>query len=473
MMESKPVGPGQRNPAKLVSYVIFCILPFLNFCCMLDKLFGWGKKKEDAASSPAILFGRYSDNNKPVAKVNRWTDADNFFKEKKYTDSLDAFFEYLRDDNTQNVVYERNGAEGRFQLYQGSKIVRGSFDKDGLQAEVTLAKMPQPSVPVMRRLLEMNFNLYYSRYALDQDRLCMRFDSSIDSANPSKLYYGLKELSTKADKQDDLLVQDFSVLQTTDTGHIIEVPQQEKEVKYEYMQKWMKQTLDFVATLDGDKFSGGISYLLLALAYKIDYLIAPEGSLLYDIEKISGLYFQKDERATIEKNRDMIGEFKKLQARTKEEIFPQLYRSRYTFSIVAPQTHKSVSDSVHGANQNMQWYRENNYPFIANQVMEYGIAYCQYSFSLPRVITELFRLFMMINYSDYFEALGFREKLYEPGSNRFAQLTIVERIKQIQEKWKEKYPNMYFRTENLSFADLISFNLSFTNEIEFLNMEGK
>ncbi len=94
---------------------------------MLDKIFGFGKKKEDAAAAPAIFFGRYSDNNKPVAKVNRWTDADNFFKEKKYTDSLDAFFEYLRDDATQNVVYERNGAEGRFQLYQGSKIVRGTF----------------------------------------------------------------------------------------------------------------------------------------------------------------------------------------------------------------------------------------------------------------------------------------------------------------------------------------------------------
>lgn len=456
-----------------MSSAFFCILPFLKFYRMLDKLFGWGKKKEDAASSPAILFGRYSDNNKPVAKVNRWTDADNFFKEKKYTDSLDAFFEYLRDDTAQNVVYERNGAEGRFQLYQGSKIVRGSFDKDRLQAEVTLVKMPQPSVPVMRRLLEMNFNLYYSRYALDQDRLCMRFDSSIDSANPSKLYYGLKELSTKADKQDDLLVQDFSTLQTMDTGHIVEIPMQEKEVKYEYMQRWIKETFDSIATLDTEKFSGGIAYLLLTLAYKIDYLVAPEGSLLYDIEKIVSIYFQKEERPAVEKNRDIMEEFKKLQARKKEEIFPQLYRSRYTFSIVAPQVHKSVSDAIQVANQNMAWYRDNNYPFIANQILEYGIAYCQYSFSLPRVITELFHLFMMVNYSDYFEALGFKGKFYDPVNKRFAQQAIVERIKQTQDRWKEKYPNMYFRTENLSFTDLISFSLSFTNEIEFLNMEGK
>ena len=280
-------------------------------------------------------------------------------------------------------------------------------------------------------------------------------------------------MSTKADKQDDLLVQDFSTLQTMDTGHIVEIPMQEKEVKYEYMQRWIKETFDSIATLDAEKFSGGIAYLLLTLAYKIDYLIAPEGSLLYDIEKVVGIYFQKEEKPAVEKNRDIMDEFKKLQARKKEEIFPQLYRSRYTFSIVAPQVHKSVSDAIHGANHNIAWYRDNNYPFIANQILEYGIAYCQYSFSLPRVITELFHLFMMVNSSNYFEALGFKEKFYDSVNKRFAQQAIVERIKQTQDKWKGKYPNMYFRTENLSFTDLISFNLSFTNEIEFLNMEGK
>lgn len=262
----------------------------------------------------------------------------------------------------------------------------------------------------MRRLLEMNFNLYYSRYALDQERLCMRFDSSIDSANPSKLYYGLKELSTKADKQDDLLVQDFSALKAMDIEHIEVIPEQEKELKYDYMQRWIRETLDNIAPLDAEKFSGGITYMLLSLAYRIDYLIAPEGSLLYAIEKIAGIYFQKDERPVGEKNRDMLEEFNKLLLKTKEEVFPLLYRSRNTFSIVAPQVHKSVSDAVHNAIQNMVWYRDNNYPYIANRILEYGISYCQYSFSLPKVITEFFHLFMMVNYADYFEALGFKEK---------------------------------------------------------------
>ncbi|HEX4876716.1 MAG TPA: hypothetical protein VFV31_08595 [Chitinophagaceae bacterium] len=440
---------------------------------MFNKLFGLGKKKTEVAADPDISFGRYSDNNKPLAKVNRWTDADNLFKEKKYPESLDAFFEYLRDDQLQNVVYERNGAEGRFHFYQGSKIVRGSFNSDLVKAEVTLARMPQPSVPVMRRLLEMNFNLYYSRFALDNDRLCMRFDSDAETASPSKLYYGLKELATKADKQDDLLVQDFTILETSDSEHITALSEKEKTVKFDFIQQWIRQTLETIAPLDADKFSGGIAYLLLALICRIDYLITPEGKLLHELEKIAGIYFKKDERPVVEKNRDMIEEFKKIQAIPKEEIFKNLFRSKHTFAIVAPQQYKTIADNIHASNQNMAWYRDNNYPYIATQISEYGISYCQYSYSLPSVITELFHLYMMVNYPDYFTALGYKSAYYDPSSGRIESQAIIDKVLSIQAKWKEKYPLMDFKTQNLRFDNLVNFDLTFTNELEFLNMEPK
>jgi hypothetical protein len=437
---------------------------------MLDKIFSWGKRKTEP--DPDIHFGRYSDNNKPVEKVSRWTEADHLFKGKKYQESLDAFFDYLKDDKVENVVYERNNMEGRFHFYQGSKVVRGSHDQERLEAEVTLAGMPLPSVPVMRRLLEMNFSLYYSRYALDNERLCMRFDTELQSANPSKLYYGFKELATKADKQDDLLVQDFTTLITIDTDHITEIPELEKVVKYEFFQKWIKETLELIASLDTDKFSGGIAYLLLALAYRIDFLITPEGKLLNELEKIVEIYFRKDEKPITEKNRDIQEAFRKLLEKTKEAVFPYLFRSKYTFSIVTPQTYKTISDAIFNANQNINWYRENNHPEIARQISEYGIAYCQYSYSVPKPVTELFQLFMQVNYSDYFEALGFKEKLFSQ-PNEFDEDAIIEKIRKIEEKWKSKYPQFEYKTDKLKFDNMASFNYSFTTEIEFLNLESK
>jgi len=435
---------------------------------MFDKLFGWGKKKEH---EPDIQLGRYSDNNKSVEKINRWADSENFFKEKKYPESQDAFFDYLRDDALNNVITERRGEELHFRIYQGSKVVRGLFIREKMTAEVTLARMPKTSVPVMRRLLEQNFNLYYSRYALDGERLCMRFDSDIDTTNPNKLYYGLKELATKSDKQDDLLIQDFAHLQKEDIEHLSELPEHEKEAKFQQLQSLIKETLDLIGILDRDKLSGGIAYLLLTLGYRLDYLIAPEGKLLYELEKIIVVYYGKDEKSVQEKNQLMIEGYQKLMTKTREEVFHCLFRAKSTFSIVAPQQHKTIAESIYNATQNMIWYRDNKYPEIARQIQEYGFSFCQYSYSLPRPLTELFRLFMQVNYPEYFKAMGFSEEYYERTNNKFRKDEIEEEIEYIINRWRPKYPKLDLNGSSLRYDNLILFNQTFLVEIQQMNFE--
>ena len=98
---------------------------------MFDKLFGRAKKAADP--QPVIHFGRYSDNNKTVEKTARWTDADNLFAAKKHPESIDAFFDYLRDDAANNVTFVRNGTDFTFEIYQGSKVVRGKGDGEHLR----------------------------------------------------------------------------------------------------------------------------------------------------------------------------------------------------------------------------------------------------------------------------------------------------------------------------------------------------
>ncbi len=441
---------------------------------MLDKLFGWGKKKETPeAVAPPVIFGRYSDNNKTLQKTQSWTDADNLFKEKKHHECIATFFNYLRDDAAQNVSSAKNGAEYEFSFYQGSKIVRGRYDDKRLTAEVTLAKMPSPSVPVMRRLLEQNFNLYYSRYALENERLCMRFDTDLETANPNKLYYAFKELATRGDKQDDLLVQDFATLQTLDTDHVETIPDAEKEVKYKYLLQWIKETIDVVEPLDAEKMSGGIAHLLLNLAYRIDYLLVPEGRLLYDLEDLVTMYFVKDEKPVPEKNKAMLNAFKKVQTKTKDDVFPYLFRSKHTFAITMPQTQKTISDTIFGANQNMAWYRDNDYPYIAQQVSEYGFGYCQYNFSLPKPITEMYLILMKVCYSDFFKELGFKDELYNSSTKQFNRELIEQKINAIIQQWAEKFPQITFKTENLKYDSLMSFTYSYTAEVEFVNTESK
>jgi hypothetical protein len=56
---------------------------------------------------------------------------------------------------------------------------------------------------------------------------------------------------------------------------------------------------------------------------------------------------------------------------------------------------------------------------------------------------------------------------------KFDDDEIILRIRSIQERWKDKYPMMSFKTANLKFDSLVAFNLAYTTEIELLNMEQK
>ena len=444
---------------------------------MLEKLFSWSKKKEGeegvVQEEPVIRFGRYSDNNKSVAKVERWNEAENLFKEKKYTESILAFFDYLRDEDEDNAKVVAEAGQHKFMLYQGSKIIRGYFNKEKLEAEVVLAQMSHPSVPVMRRLLDMNFTLYYSRYALHEGKIYMFFDSDIETANPSKLYYGLKELATKSDKHDDLLVQDFTTLLPIDTEHVIQIPEAEKEIKFRFFKKWITETQELIGTIDNDKYSGGIAYLLLALAYRIDYFVVPEGRLLAELEKIVEVYFRKDNRLVTEKNAEMMDCFQKLATKEKVTFYPYLSRSKFTFSIVTPQNYKTAADAIYNANQNIAWYKEHKMPKVAAQISEYGFSYCQYSYSLPRPVSELFHLFMMINYADYFKALGIKDEFYDAEKETYNGEKIAAAINSIIERWKEKYPELKFDTGKLKYDNAVAFNQTFTTEVEYLNLETR
>ncbi|MGL4599887.1 MAG: hypothetical protein ACRCYO_20360, partial [Bacteroidia bacterium] len=282
----------------------------------------------------AIIFGRYTDANKSAKQMAAWTRSNDLFKQQKYADAHEAFLEYLRDETVGNVEWTRSGDRIDFALTQGSKIIRGYSIPEKVHAETDIARFDKPSVAFMRKLMTLNYSLNYSRMCLKDDRICMKFGSAMLDASPNKLFFSLKEICQKADKQDNLLIDEFSMLQPVGEEHLGLIPDAEKEVKYAYFQKWVNDALTKIASLDETKFAGAISFYLLSAAYRIDYLLMPEGVLVADLERIHGIYFAKDNRPMEAKNRDIIDIFQKLLEKPKEYFFESFYRTRATFGLV-------------------------------------------------------------------------------------------------------------------------------------------
>lgn len=421
-----------------------------------------------------VKLGRYSDSFKPKEKTEFWDECEKLFEEKKILDSYNVFFRYISNDEQDSVKTAGENSGIKFEIIQGTKIIRGFADDKKVTAESHIAEFDPPkggSVAIMRRLLEMNFQLFYSRFALKSNLICIKFDTSTADGSPRKLYYALKELATRADKQDDLLLQDFVMLKPVETAPIEILPGNEKEIKYKYYVKWISETIKRTEGLKEDKFTGAVAYLLLNLLYRIDYLIVPEGALMNELEKISFAYFLRDNKSFEEKNRHLKESFEKMLAMPKEKVTKDFYRTKLTFGIANPAAHQAVIDVFNSNLKNVKWFLENKYEDIAYIIYEYSAGYCLFTHGLAKPTVKLFQIIFNILEQDYFSDLGF-EKLYSIEEKKFNESLIKKKVKTIIEEGKTQFPQLDFKTENLKFDSMSNFLRTYYTELQGLNYEA-
>lgn len=451
----------------------------------LEKLFGKEEKTTVRAAPVSsgnpfaglegIRFGRYSDNNKSYKKTQGWYVAEDRYKEKAYSETFAAFFDYITDEAEGNVMFKPDGKRFTFELVQGSKKVYGKCDGEHIVAEAPIAVMEKASNAVMRRLLEQNFSLYYSRYALDEKgMLCLVFDSAVSTASPNKMYYALREMAKFADRQDEILLADFSSLKAADTAHIQALPEHEVNVKYAYFRKWIEETLNRVSGLNADSFSGAIAYLFLTLLYRIDFLIVPEAKLMANLEEVSSFYWaKKDETPLVERNAMMTDGVRKLLDISREEFGQGLYRSKGTFAITPVPVMDKIRENVQAANKDAQWYVDNKYPDLALALNEYGMMYNQFSYSMPALITELSTIYMAVMHADFFSALGMKEHCYNPETKTLNKALITRAIDNAIARWPDKYVSLKWNHDRVNYSSLWDFGYTFSDQVVGLNLEVK
>lgn len=414
-------------------------------------------------------FGRYTDSYKPKEKINCWTLASNLFEQKKYIESYKEFIKYLRDDEIGNVKIIEGGNGVDFELVQGSKKIFVNFSEEKVIAESFIARYDKLSIPFMRRLLEINYTLYYSRFAIIDDRILLKFDSNIFDCSPNKLYFALKELATKADKQDDLLIDSFSVLHNVDEGVIETFPEENKELKYKYFYKWFSGTINRIGELNESRFDGAISYLLLSAIYKIDYLLVPEGKLTNEIERLSQIYWANDNKKLLEKNIIIRDELKKILDIPKEEILKSFYKVKATFGIMSPAAYTNVTGVINDNMGNVKWYSENNYEDIALAILEYIAGYCFFMHGMPKPVRELLHIVYIVINQEFFSEIGTKDNFYSAEEKKLNEELIKQKISGIIERGKVQFTELKFDASKIDFSNKVFFISSLYKEMLNLN----
>jgi hypothetical protein len=435
-------------------------------------IFSFGKSKETIQSTDkkAITYGRFTDRNKTSVQHGYWDSSVEWFKQGNYLQAVETLLYYIRDpeQNNVNVIADREKVE--FFITQGSKTFHGKAANGIIEAEARIARFTNPPVPVMRKLLALNYALRYCWCGIKDDYFCLFFSTPFEHSSAWKLYSAFREMALNADKQDDLLTEEFESLEPLDNQENILLPVQIVDTKINYLKKWIREALEQVQNSDQQKYSGLNSYRLLALCLRVDYLLAPQGMLMDTLEKIIDIYFKRQQGTDV--NPQLIREFEAILNMPEEKIRNSFYQVQSTFAIVSPSTYKQVADFIFEESKSRDYYLKNYEPQHVPVIYEYINGYSLFYFGLLRPLIDLMHLYYKILHSDFFRDIEGTEGIYNHVSGALNKALIIRQIEDIVRRNKQTHPGLVFNHTKLRWNSLSEFSVSFFSEFDFLNLSA-
>lgn len=434
---------------------------------LFDRLFGASKKNQ-----PDIVFGRYTDAYKSEAQQEAFDRSLEAFERGERMSAYRDFLAFLKDEHTENITWQESGDTIHFEFWQGSRRVTGFANNEKVKVESKVARADDLNVGFLRRLMEYNFNLKFSRFALDPDNnLCIVFDTHTLDGAPHKLLQAMRELAIHADKQDDLLLDEFKMLRPAEERTYGDITDAEKEVKYEYLCQEIRRALEELdkGKPDPNQFPGTYAYMLLALAFRLDYLVRPEGFMMDVLERIHSIYFAKNNQTPQVKVQNIRKEFQKLLDRPKEAFFKEMYRTRSTFGVNPPVNHGTVVGLIEGEMPNMEWPIQQNHDVLALAVPQYIAGFALFHYAPPKPVRELLHLFFQITEAPFFRSVGF-DIPYMDTAGLPNKSEITRAMRKIMDQNRAQFPHLKFDPQRLDFGSMVLFSKSYILILKDLNL---
>jgi hypothetical protein len=430
---------------------------------LLDLIFSLPKKNKPTLG---IEFGRFSDAHKTPEQQAAWERSVEAFEVGRTLEAYSQFLAFLKNGDGTNLSSHITEGALHFEFWQGSRRIRGTATAQHLRAESRIAHTDgQLNVGFMRRLMEQNFHLKYCRFALTPDDcLAIVFDTHTVDGSPLKLLHALRELAINADKQDDLLLDEFQSLRAVDASEdLAPVPDTEKQVKYDYLRHEIESAFALLDAREPDpvKSPGAYVYLLLGMAFRLDYLIHSQGVMMNSFEQIFQNYFKKDNRNVSAKLQGLREGFEQLYNRPQAALMGEMYRTRSTFGINPGVGHDRIKSLIDGELSKMDLHLQQTHADpIALAVPNYIVGYALFHYAPPMIDRDLFHLFFEVTQAPFFKNLGFTHERVQ--ANGLPKKSAIEAaIRDIARRHAARYPQLRPNPARLDYSSMPRFAQSY------------
>ena len=422
------------------------------------------------ASAHPYHFGRFISYKKTAEQQDFYQQSKKAFSQQRYIEGYENYFKYLRfyenNEDTGNISFTTHEDSLQFKIYQGSAVIQGTITQRQLRASVNIAHTVKANIAVMRRLLEKNYIYTYSSFYLENEIIKIKIYFDNVALSPQKVFFPLREVSINADREKELLLDEFNDLDPVELNHIEAMDTHLKETKLRFFREWIDKTEQKVSLLPTQEQSGAIAFVWLSLLLKIDYFVIPRGKIGFDIYEAIQEYYLDDNKLIEEKNDALQKATLKLKELDTKKLSKSLYAVKQTFDIFTANSLEEIRSFIEETLGKIIWYKEHRYEEIILTIYEYLGLYMLYNFGMNDCLRELVQLNVRLHNTDFHCALGMRN-LYK--SDKLNSALISKEIKQTIGSYSKQYPHLHDFSATLNYASYEKFHHSYFNALRSLS----
>jgi hypothetical protein len=391
---------------------------------------------------------------------------------ENYLKSLILSFDDDESIENKNIEITRHQDSLEFTLIQGSAKVHGTL-KEGVLKAYSIVASSDIHVAIKRRMLERNYQFTYARFYSENDKILLKIHLDTSKLTPTKIFYPLREIALNSDHEKEFIASEFSKELLLDIDHIQTMNDEEKKLKYRYLQKWIQETQSDIEMFPSDENSSLVAFSYLALLFKIDYLLVPREKFALDLVKNLTEYFGNEGDSIESKN----SKLEKLIIEIKEYSFEtfsgMLYPATYTFSVMEKGSHSDIELFIEETLKKIRWFKSNRNERIIVTLYLYMSLYLLYNFALHPSMRGLLHIMVQVHMSEFFEELGcsvlYHASDDNSSENKFSKRDIQDRIDNSIKPYDKKFPHLTSFSSELNFNSLESFSQSFFVQLKHLD----
>jgi hypothetical protein len=420
------------------------------------------------------MFGRYSDNYKTAKQRKAWSLSLETFRQGSYLDQIEAFLIYVSDGPSRSATWQRVDGKIQFEIQQGSRAITGWADAHQMQAESHIAQIGETDLVLMRRLVEQNYRFKHVRYALDENNhIVLIFSTYMLDAYPHKLYTALRELALMADKQDDLLVNDFASLTPLhqDRGRT-NWDDTANRIRHGFLVERIDGFLALLqhSSLDNDRLQQVANYGGLGVLYKLDYLLKSEGFLMDQVEQARKSFLSDQDLSPAKKGEQLLERLEELRNRPFDLYRPEWYQVIHTFGITQAEPHVRFKGLAEEELKRIEWYANANLTDVVLALTDHLVGQALFSYAWPQPLRDLLHLYLEITEPDFFKQLGFKQPAYLDTNSQVQTKTVKAKIADIIKEHADVYPRLDLSSFDLPSTQLSQFCVDFIRSLTKLDL---